>query len=142
MQQPYGIVGGTDNGDGTVSKVGTYGTLTLSTTSGLAVVDTTPGAGIGSLVITGTLTTSRKRRVAQLKAARGTKVATVGMRASCQPMPVLSSETPAACKASANALTSSQLQPCSTKSSKEMRKMMQQMGGGRNDTSSLIRRLR
>ena len=30
----FGIAGGTDNGDGTVSKSGTYGTLTLDTATG------------------------------------------------------------------------------------------------------------
>ena len=54
------------------------------------------------LVMTGTATASRSLRVAQLNAAGGTTVATVGMRASCQPMPELKIETPAFSRAFAN----------------------------------------
>ena len=97
---------------------------TMSASPRASSASATSGMLMRLLVITGTVTTSRSRRVAQLKAARGTMVATVGTRASCQPMPVLSKETPAACKASANARVSSQWLPCATKSSSEMRKMM------------------
>ena len=55
------------------------------------------------------------------KAARGTEVAMVGMRASCQPMPVLNISAPAASISAAKATFSSQVEPFSTKSSKEMR---------------------
>ncbi len=49
----------------------------------------TAGSLIRLLVTSGTLTAPLSLRVTQVNAARGTIVAIVGMRASCQPMPVL-----------------------------------------------------
>ncbi len=46
-------------------------------------------------VMSGTLTCPFSLRVTQVKAARGTLVAMVGIRASCQPMPVLIMVAPA-----------------------------------------------
>ena len=62
--------------------------------------------------------------VTQAKAARGTLVAMVGMRASCQPMPVFKIVTPAASSACASCTTSSCVEPPSTRSSIDRRKMM------------------
>ena len=55
-------------------------------------------------------------------------VAIVGMRASCQPMPVLRMETPAASSACASATTSGQSEPAFTRSSIERRKIMMKSG--------------
>jgi hypothetical protein len=60
-------------------------------------------------------------RVTHEKAARGTIVAMVGMRASCQPTPVLMIVAPAASTALASATTSSHVLPPSTRSSIERR---------------------
>jgi len=61
------------------------------------------------------------RFVTQAKAARGTLVAMVGMRASCQPMPVLRMVAPAASMALASCTTSSAVEPPSTRSSIDRR---------------------
>ncbi len=61
------------------------------------------------------------RRVTQEKPPRGTTVAMVGMRASCQPMPVLSSVAPAASTARASSTTSSTVEPPGTRSSIDSR---------------------
>ena len=55
-------------------------------------------------------------------------VAMVGMRASCQPMPVLMMVAPAASMALASCTTSSQVLPPSTRSSIDRRKMMMKFG--------------
>ena len=57
----------------------------------------------------------------EAKAARGTIVAIVGIRASCQPMPVLMIVAPAASMPCASSTTSSQLLPPSTRSSIDRR---------------------
>jgi hypothetical protein len=62
--------------------------------------------------------------VTHANAARGTLVAMVGMRASCQPMPVFRMVTPAASSAWASCTTSSRVEPPSTRSSMDRRKMM------------------
>ena len=54
--------------------------------------------------------------VTQVKARRGTEVAMVGMRASCQPMPVLMIDAPASSTAFASCTTSSQVDPSGTRS--------------------------
>ena len=54
--------------------------------------------------------------VTQAKARRGTEVAMVGTRASCQPMPVFRIEAPAASIARASCTTSSQVEPSGTRS--------------------------
>ena len=55
----------------------------------------TSGVLIRLDVITGMLSDSLNLAVTQVKAARGTFVAIVGMRASCQPIPVLIMVAPA-----------------------------------------------
>ena len=59
--------------------------------------------------------------VTQVKAARGTEVAMVGIRASCQPMPVLRIEAPADSTARARVTTSSQVEPSGIRSIIESR---------------------
>ena len=73
------------------------------------------------VVINGILTSPMSLRVTHANAARGTMVAMVGMRASCQPMPVLMIVAPAASTACASATTSSQVLPPSTRSSIDRR---------------------
>lgn len=59
--------------------------------------------------------------VTQVYAPRGTEVAMVGMRASCQPMPVLMIVAPAASTAWARVITSSREEPPGTRSSIDRR---------------------
>ncbi len=59
--------------------------------------------------------------VTQVYAPRGTEVAMVGMRASCQPMPVLMMVAPAASTALASMMTSSSVEPPGTRSSIDSR---------------------
>ena len=59
--------------------------------------------------------------VTQAKAARGTLVAMVGMRASCQPIPVLRMLAPAAVTARASSSTSGQELPSGIRSIRLMR---------------------
>ena len=70
---------------------------------------------------TGTDTSGRSLPVTHEKAPRGTDVTIVGMRASCQPIPVLRIETPAASSFFARFTVSSQLCASSTRSSSEIR---------------------
>ena len=72
-------------------------------------------------VMTGMPTSGRSRAVSQAKAARGTEVAMVGTRASCQPMPVLIRVAPAASTALASTTTSSQVEPSGTRSISDKR---------------------
>ena len=74
-------------------------------------------------VHSGTPTSPISFCVTHVKPARGTQVAMVGTRASCQPMPVLIMETPAASISLARESTSSQSEPWSTRSSMDSRKM-------------------
>jgi hypothetical protein len=57
---------------------------------------------------TGMPTSSRRRPVVHVHAPRGTWVRIVGTRASCQPMPVLRMDAPAASTSRASATVSSQ----------------------------------
>ena len=59
--------------------------------------------------------------VTQAKAPRGTLVAIVGTRASCQPMPVLRMVAPACVMAWASVTASSQVPPSGTRSSMDRR---------------------
>ena len=73
------------------------------------------------LAQTGIDTSPLSLRASQVKAARGTEVAMVGIRASCQPMPELSIDAPAASMARASCATSDQSCPSGTRSMSEMR---------------------
>ena len=53
---------------------------------------------------TGTVATALRRAVAERQAPRGTWVMIVGTRASCQPMPVLKTETPASSSSPASSI--------------------------------------
>ena len=70
---------------------------------------------------TGMPTSGRSRAVVAAHAARGTWVRIVGTRASCQPIPVLITEAPAASTACASATVSSQVCPSGTRSSSDIR---------------------
>lgn len=73
------------------------------------------------LVITGMLTAPVTFFVTQVYAPRGTEVTMVGIRASCQPIPVLMMVAPAASICWASAITSSSEEPPGTRSSMESR---------------------
>src|SRR5690606_40713037 len=73
------------------------------------------------VVISGICTSPLSLAVTLVKAARGTLVAMVGMRASCQPIPVLMMVAPAASMALARVTISSQTLPPSIKSSIDRR---------------------
>ena len=75
-------------------------------------------------VITGTESSLRKCAVTQVKAARGTLVAMVGICASCQPIPVLIMVAPAFSIALPSSTTSSEVLPPTTRSSIERRKII------------------
>ena len=75
------------------------------------------------LVMTGTLTAWRSRPVTCENAARGTIVAMVGTGASCQQKWVLMMLTPAACRACASEVISSQARPPSSMSIAGTRKI-------------------
>ena len=64
---------------------------------------------------------SRNFLLTQVKAPRGTLVAMVGTRASCQPMPVFSKVAPAALMARASCKTSGHELPSGIKSIRLMR---------------------
>ena len=105
--------------------------LAIETTSAsprASTASATSGALIRLVVTSGIDTAPLSRRVTQVKAARGTMVAMVGIRASCQPMPVLSIVAPAASTALASATTSSQVLPPSTRSSMDSRKITMKRG--------------
>ncbi len=67
-------------------------------------------------VMTGIETSPISFFVTQANARRGTLVAIVGMRASCQPMPVLMIVAPASSMALASVTTSSHVEPFGTRS--------------------------
>ena len=64
-------------------------------------------------VMIGIVTSPISFLVTHVNARRGTEVAMVGIRASCQPMPVLIIVAPAFSTALASCTTSSQLEPVS-----------------------------
>ena len=94
---------------------------TMSASPRARISSPTSGALIRLEAITGICTASFRRRVAQAKPPRGTACEMVGMRASCQPMPVLSSDAPADSIPLASCTISSPERPPSTSSSAEMR---------------------
>ncbi|MNJ47962.1 hypothetical protein D3C77_431400 [compost metagenome] len=97
---------------------------TMSASPCARIRSATSGVLMRLVVISGTVRCFFSSAVTQLKAPRGTLVAMVGMRASCQPMPVLMRLTPACSSAFPSAITSSREEPFSTRSSMERRKMM------------------
>jgi hypothetical protein len=109
---------------------------TMSASPRASTSSATSGTLMRLVVTSGIDTSPFMRRVTQVNAARGTMVAMVGMRASCQPMPVLMIVAPAASMALASCTTSSQVLPPSTRSSIDRRKMMMKLG----PTFSRVRR--
>ncbi len=83
--------------------------LTRSASPRASTSSATCGRLIRFEVTTGMPTCGLKAAVTLVKAARGTEVTMVGTRASCQPMPVLMIDAPAASISLPNAMTSSQL---------------------------------
>ena len=81
----------------------------------------TSGVLIRLVTTSGTVTAPMTRFVTPAHAARGTCVAIVGTRASCQPMPVLMMSAPAASISCARCTTSSRVDPSGTRSSMERR---------------------
>jgi hypothetical protein len=69
---------------------------TMSAQPSASTASATSGVLMRLEVMSGIETSPIMRFVSQVKAARGTEVAMVGTRASCQPMPVLMIEAPAA----------------------------------------------
>jgi hypothetical protein len=76
------------------------------------------------VAMTGNRVAALMRAETQPNAPRGTMPAMVGTRASCQPMPVLSSVAPAPSICDATHSASAPVPPPSTRSSPESRKMM------------------
>ena len=100
--------------------------LTMSAQPSASTCSATSGVLMRLLVISGmpmsaVRSSSRIFFVTQAKAPRGTLVAIVGTRASCQPMPVFSSVAPAAAIAFASVTTSGQLLPSGIRSSIDSR---------------------
>ena len=94
---------------------------TMSASPRASTASPVAGSLMRLVVISGMPTAPFSRRVTHANAARGTMVAMVGMRASCQPMPVLMIVAPAASTAWASATTSSHVLPPSTRSSIDRR---------------------
>ena len=94
---------------------------TMSASPRSRIASATAGSLMRLVATSGTRTSAFSRRVTQANAPRGTSVAIVGMRASCQPMPVLMIVAPAASTALASATTSSHVLPPSTRSSIDSR---------------------
>ncbi|MCY1451162.1 hypothetical protein D9M71_680170 [compost metagenome] len=101
---------------------------TMSASPSASTASATSGVLMRLVVISGMFTTPRSLAVTLLNAARGTLVAMVGIRASCQPMPVLIRVAPACSMALASSSISSQVLPPSTRSSIDRRKMMMKFG--------------
>jgi hypothetical protein len=94
---------------------------TMSAAPSASIRSATSGVLMRFVAQSGMRTSSRSFFVTQAKAARGTDVAIVGTRASCQPMPVLMSVAPARSTSFASVTTSSQLWPAGMRSSIERR---------------------
>ncbi|MCY1437691.1 hypothetical protein D9M71_538630 [compost metagenome] len=94
---------------------------TMSASPSASTCSATSGVLMRLVVTSGMSISPRSLAVTLVKAARGTLVAMVGMRASCQPMPVLISVAPACSMAFASTTISSQLLPPSTRSSIDRR---------------------
>ena len=94
---------------------------TMSAQPSARTASATAGVLIRFEVTMGIATSPISFFVTQENARRGTEVAMVGMRASCQPMPVFRIDAPAASIRFASITTSSQLCPSGTRSRSEMR---------------------
>ncbi len=94
---------------------------TMSEYPSARICSATSGVLIRLVATRGTDTAPLSRFVTPAQAPRGTWVAIVGTRASCQPMPVLMMSAPAASTACASWTTSSWVEPSGTRSSIESR---------------------
>ena len=94
---------------------------TMSAQPSASTCSATSGVLMRFVVQSGIATSPFSFFVTQAKAARGTEVAIVGTRASCQPMPVLMIVAPDRSIACASCTTSSQLLPSGTRSSMDSR---------------------
>ncbi len=90
------------------------------------------------LVTSGMATAPITFLVTQVYAPRGTEVAMVGIRASCQPMPVLMMVAPAASTAFARVTTSASVEPPGIRSSMERRYIRMKSGPTRSRTRRTI----
>ncbi len=100
--------------------------LTMSAAPSASACSATSGVLIRLVVTSGmsmpsARSSARIRWVTQVNAARGTLVAIVGTRASCQPIPVLMIVAPAAAIAFARVTASSQVLPSGIRSSIDRR---------------------
>ena len=96
---------------------------TMSVISSLKRFSATTGSFIRFDVTTGIFRYGRSLPVTHENAARGTIIAIVGTRASCQPIPVFIRDAPASSTRCPSSTTSSKLLPSSTKSRQERRKI-------------------
>jgi hypothetical protein len=94
---------------------------TMSACPAARIASATSGMLMRLVATRGSDTSGRSRAVTPAKAPRGTEVAMVGTRASCQPMPVLMMVAPAASTARAWATIAAQSLPPSTRSSIDRR---------------------
>ena len=97
---------------------------TMSAIPSLKIFSATRGSFMRFDVTTGIFRYGRSLPVTQANAARGTIIAIVGTRASCQPIPVFIRDAPASSTRCPSSTTSSKLLPSSTKSRQERRKIM------------------
>ena len=100
------------------------------------------GVLIRFVATSGTDTAPLSLAVTQLNPPRGTEVAIVGIRASCQPIPVLMMLTPAASSPSASPTTSPHSLPSLTRSSIDSRNMIMKSSPVAARTRSTISRAR
>eukprot|EP01139_Manchomonas_bermudensis_P010654 Amastigsp_a340853_7.p3 type:complete len:170 gc:universal Amastigsp_a340853_7:955-1464(+) len=94
---------------------------TMSAQPSASTASATSGVLMRFVATSGTRTAPLSFFVTHANARRGTDVAIVGIRASCQPMPVLMIVAPAASTAAASSATSAKLEPSATRSSIERR---------------------
>ena len=111
---------------------------TMSASPRASTLSATAGSLMRLVVTSGTRTLPLRRRVTQVNAARGTIVAIVGTRASCQPMPVLMIVAPAPSTAFASSTISSQVLPPSTRSSIDSRKITMKSGPTASRTARTV----
>ncbi|OPZ55749.1 MAG: hypothetical protein BWY91_00824 [bacterium ADurb.BinA028] len=94
---------------------------TMSASPSANTCSATSGVLIRLVATTGMPTAALTLPLTHANPARGTLVAIVGIRASCQPIPVLSMVAPAASTPRASSTTSSSVEPSSTRSIIESR---------------------
>ena len=111
---------------------------TISAIPSLKMLSATFGSLIRFEVTIGILRCGRNLPVTQANAARGTIMPIVGIRASCQPIPVFMRDAPAFSTRCPSSTTSSKLLPSSTKSRQERRKIIRKSSPDSSRTRSTI----